>query len=342
MLQIDASFGEGGGQLVRSAVALAAITGKPIALSRIRARRTPSGLAPQHMAAVRAAATLCNARVEGVELRSTALEFVPGALTGGSHRFDVGTAGSICLVLQALLPIMIAAQAEATVTVTGGTDVRAAPPVDYLQFVLLPVLRRMGARIRLDVLRRGYYPRGGGIVRAQVLPCRLQPVALGRRGALAAIKGCAHVANLPEHIAIRMRDAAASVLGERRNPAIDCAVLKDDQATGRGGAVVLWAECEDAALGAGRVAELGVPAEALGESAAKELLFDLETNVTADVHAADQLLIYFALAGGGSLLTREYSSHAATAAWLLEQFLPVRFEVSKLGALTRVAVSTLS
>src|SRR5690606_15928757 len=137
MLQIDASFGEGGGQLVRSAVALAAITGKPIALSRIRARRTPSGLAPQHMAAVRAAATLCNARVEGVELRSTALEFVPGALTGGSHRFDVGTAGSICLVLQALLPIMIAAQAEATVTVTGGTDVRAAPPVDYLQFVLL-------------------------------------------------------------------------------------------------------------------------------------------------------------------------------------------------------------
>ena len=342
MLQIDASFGEGGGQLVRSAVALAAITGRPIALSRIRARRKPSGLAPQHMLAVRAAATLCGADVEGVALRSTALKFIPRALVGGCHEFDVGTAGSVGLVLQALLPVMIAAQAESTVTIAGGTDVRAAPPIDYLRFVLLPILRRMGGRIRLDVLRRGYYPRGGGLIRAHVLPCRLQPVALDHRGALEVIKGLAHIANLPEQIAIRMRDAAFSAFAKSQIVAIDSAALKDEQAVGKGGAVVLWAECADAVLGSGRVAQLGVPAEALGESAAQELLSDLNAGATADVHATDQLLIYFALAGGGSLLTREFSSHSQTAAWLLERFLPVRFEIRRVDDLTRVAVSAVA
>ncbi|RPI45792.1 MAG: RNA 3'-terminal phosphate cyclase [Betaproteobacteria bacterium] len=338
-LRIDGAHGEGGGQLVRTAVALAAITGQAIEIHDIRARRHPPGLAPQHLLAVRAVAALCAASVEGLELRSRAIRFAPRALAGGTHDFDVGTAGSVTLVLQALLPVMLASRAETTVSIRGGTDVRAAPPSAYFAHVLLPNLRRMGMRVAFDVTRRGYYPRGGGAVRARVLPCRVQPLALDSRGPLIAIRGEAHVANLAEHIAARMRDSARAFLFPMSPVDIERKVLLSGEAHGKGGALVLWAEFANTVLGAGRVAELGVPAEALGEAAARELLADMAAGVTTDIHASDQLLVYFALAGGGSLLARDASTHALTGIWLTEQFLPVRFAVSRQGGCVRIAVA---
>jgi len=343
VLELDGSYGEGGGQLVRTAVALAAITGRPVAIRNVRANRDKPGLAPQHVAAVRAVAALAGASVEGVELRSRSIRFSPHALAGGSFRFDVGTAGSVTLLLQALLPVMIAGGKPCEAAVIGGTDVRMAPPLDYLREVLLGLLARMGAQVRLEVRKRGYYPRGGGEVRVSVSPSALRPAALDAPGALRSISGLAHVANLPEHIAMRMRASALGRLASPRGvtPDIACRVLGPDEAIGQGGAIVAWARTEGTVLGAGRTAERGVPAEALGEAAGSELAADLAAGAAIDMHAADQLLVYFALARGGALTTRAVSLHARTGIWLIEQFLPVRFEVSQASALARIELAAL-
>jgi RNA 3'-terminal phosphate cyclase (ATP) len=340
MLEIDGSYGEGGGQLLRTAVALSALTRRAVRVCNIRARRDKPGLAPQHLAAVRAVATLASARTEGLDLRSQAIEFFPGDLRGGRYRFDVGTAGSVTLVLQALLPVMVAGGAAFEVTVVGGTDVRAAPPIDYFGKVLLALLHRMGASAAIAVRRRGYYPRGGGEVEITVRPGELRPIVIEQPGELRDLTGLAHVGNLPEDIATRMRSAALDRLGgpARSRAEIATSVLGPEAAVGHGGAIVAWARTEHTVLGAGRVAERGVRAEMLGEAVGDELAGDLASGATLDVHAADQLLVYLALAGGGAFTTRTLTSHAQTAIWLIEKFLPVRFRTSAGAALTRVEV----
>jgi RNA 3'-terminal phosphate cyclase (ATP) len=343
LLDIDGSYGEGGGQLLRTAVALSAVTGRDVAVRNIRARRDKPGLAPQHLAAVGAVATLCRGQVEGLALRSQKVRFSPGGLSGGEYRFDVGTAGSISLVLQALLPVLIAGGRAAAVTVTGGTDVRQAPPIGYLQNVMLPLLGCMGVDPELEVIRRGYYPRGGGEVRVAVAPGTLRPLGLEEPGAIVGIEGHAHVSNLPEHVATRMRDAAlerfARVSGT--SPRFRIEVLDRTRAIGAGGGIVMWARTQGTVLGAGRVAERGVRAETLGAAVGEELAADIAAGATLDRHAADQLLVYLALAKGGSYLARSITAHARTAMWLIEQFLPARFDVSSKGELVRVGVAPL-
>ena len=339
MIEIDGSWGEGGGQLVRTAVALAAINGAAIRVLNVRARRGKPGLAPQHLAAVRAVATICDAQTENLELGASAFTFSPRELKGGEFRFEIGTAGSITLVLQALLPALVASRKRARVTVGGGSDVRQAPPVDYLAAVMLRHLARMGAPTTFTVERRGYYPRGGGEVSIEIEPCALQPIKRSVPGALEQLKGISHVANLPAHIAERMRGAAIAQLpafADRTNIAVR--VLGDREATGRGGAIVAWAETEHTVLGAARVAEIGVSAETLGAAVGRELRADIESGATVDAHAADQLLVYLALAGpGSSFTTRELTSHAQTAIWLIGRFLPVHFVTEREGGLYRIS-----
>jgi RNA 3'-terminal phosphate cyclase (ATP) len=341
MLDIDASFGEGGGQLLRTGVALSAITGTAVRFSQIRAKRDKPGLAPQHLAAVKAVAEICSAQVEGLALRAQTLTFMPGKIRSGNFRFDIGTAGSITLLLQALLPVLISASGPSQMTVTGGTDVRAAPPLDYFSNVLLRLLRTMGVEAQLETRRRGYYPRGGGEVEIRIMPARLKPLQIESCGALTALRGVAHVANLPAHIVERMRAAALEKLGDIGAEAqIETSVLDAERAIGQGGALVLWAETRDSTLGSGRVAERGLRAEVLGESAAAELRADLACGATVDIHAADQLLIYAALARSDSRFTvRELSSHAQTAMWLIGRFLPIRFRTEAQGACVAVTVS---
>jgi RNA 3'-terminal phosphate cyclase (ATP) len=341
VIDIDGSYGEGGGQLVRTAVALAAITGKAVRIRDIRAKRKQPGLAAQHLAALRAVAALADAQSSGLELRSRTIEFAPQALRGGEFRCDVGTAGSITLVLQALLPVMIAAGRQCEVTVAGGTDVRAAPPLDYFRAVLLALLQRMGARVQLAIERRGYYPRGGGEVTLAVAPGALRPLVAEHPGSIREIAGLAHAGNLPLHIAQRMRAAVLARLDERlrRDAAVATEVLGAEEAVGQGGAIVAWVRTEHTVLGAGRVAERGVRAETLGDAVGASLAADIAAGATLDEHAADQLLIYLALARGGAFLTRAVSSHAQTAMWLIEQFLPVRFAVSSAGGPMRVTAN---
>lgn len=338
MIDIDGSHGEGGGQLLRTAVALAAITGQALRVRNVRARRSHPGLAPQHLMAVQSVAALCDARVEGLQLKSQEVVFHPVRLRGGDFQFDVGTAGSITLVLQAVLPVALMCPERLVMRITGGTDVRAAPPLDYFRCVFLPLLSLMGGRVALQVVKRGYYPRGGGEVRVEVEPgARLRPLLLPTRGALTEVRGIAHVANLPAHIAARMARAAQQALPPVPEPQIEQQLLAWPQAIGPGGAIVLWAHCGSGMLGAAATAQRGVPAERLGEEAGRALRAEIESGATLDLHAADQMLVYAALADGPSHFTvRTLSSHASTTLWLIRHFLPVEFEVAPAGQLLRV------
>ena len=321
MIEVDGSYGEGGGQLVRTAVALSALTGSALRLAGVRAKRARPGLAPQHLAAVRAVAALCDARCEGLELRSSGFIFEPRAQpAGGELRVDVDTAGSVTLVLQALLPILLCARRASRVVVTGGTDVRQAPTWDYFCEVLLRLLGGMGLRVRASLVRRGYYPRGGGEVAVEVEPGRPQPLPLESLSGVWKVSGAAHVAHLPLSIAERMRAAALAAL--RSEARIDARVLRPEEAIGTGGAIDLWAESGARTLGASRAAELGT---------------DMASSAELDVHATDQVLVYLAMAREASSFTaRSLSSHARTAMWLIEQFLTARFSVESEGALVRI------
>jgi len=326
---------------LRTAVALSAVTGREVRVLDIRRGRDKPGLAPQHLAATRAVAAVCGATVEGLALRSQQICFSPGRLRGGRYRFEIGTAGSVTLVLQALIPPLIAAADHFDIAVTGGTDVRAAPPIDYLCEVLLTHLTRMGAHVEVKIVRRGYYPAGGGEIQVRVHPGALRPDHLDAPGALREVAGLAHVARLRPDIATRMREAVLARLPEpiSSRARIEEQVLGTEQAAGPGGAVVAWARCANTVLGSGRVAERGKRAEELGAAVGEELRADLESGAAVDMHAADQLLVYLALAGDGSITTRTLSSHAQTAMWLIEQFLPVRFSIAVQGGLVHIAVA---
>lgn len=329
MLTIEGDYGEGGGQLTRMAIALAAVTLSAVRLTRIRARRSKPGLAAQHLTALRAVASVAQGEIEGLALGSTEVVFRPGTLRGGEYVFDIGTAGSITLLLQALMPVMLRAPQPLSVRVIGGTDVRAAPPLDYLRFVLLPLLEAMGAAVSLEVLRRGYYPRGGGEVGVRVQPGALHAPKSLAPGRLRSVTGGVQTARLPAHIAQRMRDAAERQLAARGLRA-DWVLDADVAAFSPGGAIVLAADRTTTHLGAGRVAERGVRAEELGDAAGGELAADLERNLSLDVHAADQLIVYLALANGAAAFTtRGASPHMTTAIWLAQQFLPARFRIDE-------------
>jgi RNA 3'-terminal phosphate cyclase (ATP)/RNA 3'-terminal phosphate cyclase (GTP) len=340
MREIDGSYGEGGGQLLRNACALAALSGEELRLFNIRARRDPPGLAPQHLMAVRAVGELCGAEVEGLTLRSQEIRFHPGRLRAGEFRFDVGTAGSIPLVLQACLPVTFACGAPVRLHVSGGTDVRAAPPLDYLRFVFLPLLARLGLHARVEAMRRGYYPRGGGEVEVAVEPGAPSPLRLESAGTLEELGGVAHVANLPLHIVERMQATAARLLARYGPVHIEPQALRPDRAIGPGGAIVVWARFANTVLGGAEVAQRGVPAERIASNAAEALAVELEAGATLDRHACDQLLVYLARArGASSFLVRELTSHARTMLWLLQQFLPLRVETRAHGALTHVELT---
>jgi len=340
MLEIDGAYGEGGGQLVRTAVAVAATRGLPIRVVNVRARRRNPGLAPQHVAAVRAVAALCGARCEGIEPHSTAIAFAPGRLRGGDFHVDVGTAGSITLVLQAMLPVLVASRTRCRVTIRGGTDVRAAPPIDYLRLVLLPLLAKMGVRAELTVRRRGYYPKGGGEVLLDVGPtAHLHPFLVQDAGPIERIEIHAHVGQLPREIAERMDSAAKLSLPRGLAVETRIDVCPPAFSSGPGGAIVLRALTARTTLGAAQVAERGVRAEQLGHAAAEALARDLHAGATLDVHAADQMLVFLALAEARSeFLASEVTPHASTAIWLLEQLAGSRFTIDKSARGVRVQV----
>lgn len=311
MLAIDGSRLEGGGQIVRMAVTLSALTQTPIEVTNIRANRPKPGLAAQHIAAIRAVASLCSAETDGLVVGSHRLTFTPGQLRRTSEFIDVGTAGSIPLVLQAWLPIALRIGGE--ITVRGGTEVEHSPTIDYLVHVLIAQLTVMGAKVELSILKRGYYPQGGGEVRAQVERSSLTPLQITDE-LTSSIGICSNSSNLPDHVAERQAAAARTELMPIVGRDIPVYIDRQSGVSTGSSCTVWWG-----AKGACSLGRRGVPAEKVGKVAATELISELSTVGSADRHLSDQLLVYLTSAGG-SFTTSTLTLHAETMCWLLLQF----------------------
>jgi RNA 3'-phosphate cyclase len=319
MIDIDGSAGEGGGQILRMAVALSALTGLDCRVSNIRAGRPRPGLAAQHIAGIRGVAQLCSAELSGDQKGSTEIVFKPGKIRCGDLRLDVGTAGSITLVLQACLLPVIGSKQKSRISINGGTNVKWSPPVDYLKKLLVPMLSRMGARMDIDIVRRGFYPQGGGTVDVQVKGTeKLAPLDLGQRGELITVEGTCFSQNLPDHICKRISHTSKKMFLDRDlNIYFD---RRDGPSTGTG--ICLFARYEKTVLGADCLGEKGLSSEKVGEQAARNLICEMEGPGTLDMYAADQLLPYMALAQGPSRFrVREASQHLRSVAALLPEFL---------------------
>ena len=331
MLEIDGSYGEGGGQLVRTAVALSAVTGKEIRVTNIRRNRPNPGLKQQHLKALEVTASICEARVSGLFPGSTELSFAPVEIKGGKYDIDIGTAGSITLLLQCIMPALPFAKEKVELTVRGGTDVAWAPTVDYLQQVTFRALERLGYAGNVTLKERGYYPKGGGKVSAFFEPCRLSGFHFLKEEE--EIKGISHASNLPAHVPLRQAEAASARLLEAGYSSQIETQSFEDFSTGSG--ITLWAGY----IGGSALGERGLPAEKVGKRAAEEVITELRARASVDMHLADQLIPYMALAGNSSYTVREISPHAATNIWVTEQFLDVKFRIEEKKDLFEVSVN---
>ncbi|HSB72219.1 MAG TPA: RNA 3'-terminal phosphate cyclase, partial [Candidatus Methylomirabilis sp.] len=327
MLTIDGAQGEGGGQILRSALALSAIGGWPVEIRAIRARREKPGLQAQHLTAVAALREICGAEVGGAALGSQQLRFVPGGVRPGEYRLDVGTAGSTSLVLQAILLPLALAPGPSRVTLTGGTHVPWSPTVDYLREVLCPALAAMGVRAHLEVQRHGFYPKGGGRVVVEVEGgTTLRPVSFLQRGGTLRVHGISGVANLPLRIAERQRDRALTRL-EAAGLAADITLVVAE-APGAGSFLLLLGESGGVPAGFSALGEKGKPAERVADEAVDELLDFRKAEAGCDLHLADQLILPMALAPGTSRLTTpRVTRHLLTTIQIAGQILGCPSEV---------------
>jgi RNA 3'-terminal phosphate cyclase (ATP) len=337
MITVDGSRGEGGGQILRSSLALSLLTGLPFRIDRIRAGRSKPGLLRQHLASVNAAAEVGHASVEDAVLGSQQLTFRPGAIAGGDFRFAVGSAGSATLVLQTILPALLRAPKPSSVTVEGGTHNPAAPPFDFLRHTFLPVLRRLGPAVDVELVRPGFYPKGGGIVRLSVSPAPLTPLSLVERGAVLRTSAIARVAAIPRGVAEREIAALQSRLAW---PAESLNVEELPPQHGPGNVIVATVECEHVTEVVTGFGERGVSAETVAGQVVASVTEYLEANVPVGEHLADQLLLPMAMAGGGEFRTCQPSLHSTTQAETLALFSGVRVEFAQeSGRVWRARVS---
>ena len=318
MRRIDG--GAGGGQLVRWAVAMSAVRSVPVEVTDIRGARETPGLRPQHVAAVTAAAKFADATVSGVEVGSEAITFDPESVTGGSHSIDVGTAGSVALVFDTILPLAVRAREPIVLAATGGTDVKWAPPIDYHRFVKLPALHRWGLESRLEVHRRGFYPKGGGKATLAAEPARGGQITVTDRGGLESIAVHSIATADLEDADVAERQAAAAQ--ERLEDVVPVAVDTSSthtEADSTGSVVLLVAEYEHSRAGFSALGEPGKPAEQVAAAAIADFeAFDRAAGAV-DPHLADQLLPFLA-ERGGEITTTETTTHIETAIDLLAEF----------------------
>jgi RNA 3'-terminal phosphate cyclase (ATP) len=327
VLTIDGSQGEGGGQILRTALALSLVTGNPFTIEKIRAGRRKPGLLRQHMTAVNAAVAVGGAEVDGMALGSQTLVFRPRAVKPGEYRFAIGTAGSTGLVIQTVLPALLTASGPSTLTLEGGTHNPAAPPFDFLARAFLPLVRRMGPCIDASLDCPGFYPAGGGRCTVRVTPtARLEPLTLLERGAINQRRARALIAHLPRQIADRELAVVRSRLGWSDDE-LETVVVNGDT-PGPGNVLLLEIESEQLTEIFCGFGEVGIRAEAVAEHAAKEARRYLAAGVPVGLHLADQLLVPLALAGAGSFRTIGLSSHSRTNLDVIRLFSATRISAS--------------
>jgi RNA 3'-terminal phosphate cyclase (ATP) len=337
MIAIDGSFGEGGGQILRTSLSLSLATGRPFRIEKIRAGRERPGLLRQHLTAVLAAREVGRAEVDGAALGSATLTFSPGKVCGGDYRFAVGTAGSGTLVFQTILPALLTAPEPSRITIEGGTHNPAAPPFDFLDRTFLPLINRTGPQVRLQLERYGFYPAGGGRFCAEVIPARkLQPLHIGERGEIASRRVTAVVANLPGHIAQREIETACGKLNWSKDSG---KIEQTRDSAGPGNIVMIEIGSADVTEIVSAFGQVGVSAEKVATIATREAREYLVSRAAAGEHLTDQLLLPLALAGAGSFTAQKINKHARTNMAVISQFLPVRFELREEESLTRVRIA---
>lgn len=321
MLIIDGSYGEGGGQILRTAIALAALKKRSIKVINVRAKRRNPGLQPQHVAAVKAVARLCDASVSGVEIGSSQIEFEPKEIKREKLSIDVGTAGAISLILQALLLAACGSKKPIDIEFIGGTDVPWSPPIDYLRWITLYFMERYGYQVRIDLNRRGFYPRGGGRVKVNIQPSNLKRIELLQPGSLQRIFGISYAENRlrKSEVAERQKKASLDFLKDKF-PDIPIALeLEYSSAFSLGSGVVLVAEMGETRLGASILGERGKRAEAVGSETASILCKEVIAGASLDNHMADQIVPYLALAGG-RVKVSQVTPHTMTNLEVVKKF----------------------
>lgn len=329
MITIDGSHGEGGGQILRSALSLAICTGQVFRIERIRAKREKPGLLRQHVTAARAAAEISGANVEGCEVGSSTLTFKPKALRPGNYSFSIGTAGSTTLVLQTVLPPLLTASEPSVVRISGGTHNKHAPPVEFLERAFLPLLARMGAVVDLKLERHGFYPRGGGVIEARITPApRLRPIELSERGARSRSFAEAYVSAVPVHVAER----ELAVVGERMNWMTEQLKIRGlSPEVGPGNVLVVTIEHEHVTEVFTGFGERGRSAESVAETVVREAREYLVHHVPVGEHLADQLLLPMALGGLSTFVTTAPTPHFESNAEVIRAFTGKRVSVEQDG-----------
>lgn len=311
MVTIDGSYGEGGGQIIRTSLALSAITQNPVTINNIRANRSKPGLIAQHLTACKAVSQISQGTLKHADLHSTHLTFIPGDIQHGQYHFDVGTAGSVVLVAQTIIPILLYASKPSHVTIIGGTHVIKSPGYDYFSQVFLPAIAQFGAKVSAKAVRTGYYPKGGGKIEVNIQPSQLLGCCLWPedKNTHAIIR----LGNLPEHIAER----EATVLKE--HGINDINIIKQSTYSA-GNPITIW----QGFSGSYALGERGKRAEHV----AQEAIDQFNTSVEVDKYLADQLLLYAALAKNGSRYqTSEITSHLRTNLYIIQQFLDREFQI---------------
>jgi len=325
---IDGSYGEGGGQILRTSLALAALTGRELEIFNIRARRSKPGLRPQHLQGVKAAAAICAAEVRGAEIGSQSVRFVPGTVRPGDYRFNIGTAGSTSLVLHTIyLPLALAADGPSAVTITGGTHVPMAPCFHYLDLQWRHFLERIGLSVSVRMKTAGYYPRGGGEITAAIKPAEhVNVLTISDRGKLVRIRGISSVTGLPMSIAERQKKQA-----EKRLASIDCPVEIDTldlKGVAQGTMLLLLAEFEHSRACYYGLGARGKRAEAVADEAVEPMLRFIGGAAHIDEHLADQIILPLSTARGtSSFITTRVNSHLLTNAEVIRRFLPTKIDI---------------
>ena len=354
MIELDGAYGEGGGSLTRVALALSTLTGKPFKVINIRAGRPQPGLKAQHLHAIKALRQICNAETNDIEIGSTTLEFKPGKIKRGIYEIDIGTAGSISLLLQALILPCLFAPGKVTIKVSGGTCGKWQAPVDYLQNVLLPHIKPFVEKIELKVLKRGYYPKGGGLVQLEITPrfklneydsfsalneellLKTAKIKLIEQGELEQIRGVVNVSQelQEKEVGERIKKAAEGSLNSYQIP-INIRVEYSNTLS-IGGNVTLWAifsqdgkvDYDNPIILAGdALVDKGKRSEDIGKEAAEMLKKEIAAGFSVDRNLADQLISFIALLPGSEINVREVSKHTMTNIYVIEKFLDVGFKV---------------
>ncbi len=329
MLEIDGSYGEGGGQILRNAVALSTIFDKPVKITNIRANRPNPGIKAQHYMVIKSIKELSNAETKNLEIGSSNLTFIPDKFNGGDFKFDIGTAGSITLVFQALILASLKTDNKIIIRLTGGSDIKWAPTWDYFQHVYIPIIKKIGINVEVKLIKRGYYPKGGGEAEITINPCsNIRPLKLDIETEFSKVRGIVNIGQLSSNISKRIKHTTIRTL-LKNNLLADISIEKSSTLS-PGTGITIWTESSNVILGSSVLGERGVSSEEIGKNVVNNLLSEINSNSTLDIYAFDQILPYMAFGKESSTcIVKKISNHAQTNMWLIKQFLNTNFEAKQ-------------